>query len=299
MKVARAPRSAYRRGLGLLATPFVVGATALILLPLLFTIVLAFMRFDGFSPGGWAGLDTFRRLAADPELHQSFWVSVSFLLIALPMRIGGGLLLALLANARGTLAATTRLAVYTPAVIPEPATALVWLWIVNPFYGPLGAVIRLVGGTPGPILLDKWGARLTLVAVSAFALGEGFLVSLAARREVSQTLYDAARVEGAGAWALFRRITLPLLAPTLALLLARDVLTSMQASLVTVLLLTGGGPLGETKTMPAFIYERGFLESVPGDGAALALLLLSGCLVLVSVPLGTWWWFRRRGRTVR
>lgn len=293
MSVVEVRRGHYNRGLRLLATPFVIGTVALVIVPAIVTIVFAFTRFDVFTPSGWEGLAQFRRVLADPELHQTLWASAAFLAIALPLRVGGGLLLALLANGRGKLAATTRLAVYTPAVIPEPATALVWLWIVNPFYGPLGAMVRLAGGTPGPVLLDTWGARMTIAAVSAFALGEGFLVSLAARREVSETLYDAARVEGAGPWAQFRRITFPLLAPTLALLLARDLLTSMQAALVPTLLLTRGGPLGATKTLPALVYERGFLETELGEGAALSVLLLLAGLVLLSVALIVWWWSRR------
>lgn len=275
--------SRYDRGVRLLVTPFVVGVVVLVLVPALVTAGYAFTSYDAFSPAEWAGLGTFRKVLADPEFHDSGRATAVFLGLALPLRLAGSLLLALLANGRGRLAATTRIAVYTPAVIPEPATALVWLWIVNPLYGPLGAVVRLFGGTPGPVLLDRWGARLTVVALSAFALGEGFLVTLAARRELSETLYDAARVEGAGAWAQFRRLTVPLLAPTLALLLARDVLTSMQAALVPTLLLTRGGPLNATKTLPVLIYERGFRESELGDGAALAVLVVLGGAALLAL----------------
>jgi multiple sugar transport system permease protein len=277
--------SRYRTGLRVLATPFVLGVFALVILPAIVTIVFAFTSFDGFSPARFNGLATFRRVLADPELHDSLRASAVFLAIALPLRVGGGLALALLANGRGKLAGATRLAVYTPAVIPDPAVALVWLWIVNPLYGPLGAIVRLTGGTPGPVLLDAWGARLTIAALSVFALGEGFLVALAARREVSPTLYDAARVEGAGAWAQFRRVTLPMLTPVLALLLARDLLTSMQTALVPTLLLTRGGPLNATKTLPTFVYERGFAETQLGEGSALAVVLFAGGVVLLAGAL--------------
>ncbi|MDQ1712544.1 MAG: multiple sugar transport system permease protein [Frankiaceae bacterium] len=290
-------RSRYAAGLGLLAAPFVAGVVLLVLVPAVVTAAYAFTDYDGFSPARWAGLATIRTVLADPEVRSSLRATGAFLLLALPLRLAGSLGLALLANARGSLAGATRLAVYTPAVVPEPATALVWLWIVNPYYGPLGAVIRLFGGTPGPLLLDPWGARLTIVAVSAFALGEGFLVALAARREVPATLYDAARIEGAGPWAQFRRVTLPLLAPTLALLLARDLLTSMQSALVPTLLLTRGGPLGATKTLPALVYERGFREGELSQGAALALLLLvAGVLLLLLALVLRAVWRRPAGR---
>lgn len=280
MSGAKPPRHHdYRAGLWRLLTPFVVGVTVLVLLPAVVTAGYAFTYYDSFGSPEWAGLGVFRDLSRDPEVHDSLRATAAFLALAVPLRIAGGLLLALGVQGRERSASTTRLAVYTPAVVPEPATALVWLWIVNPFFGPLGAVVRLLGGTPGPVLLDPWGARLTLVGLSAFALGEGFLVTLAARRELPASLYDVARVEGAGAVTAFRRVTLPLLAPTLGLLVARDVLMSLQVALVPTLLLTRGGPLNATKTLPVLIYERGFAESQLGDAAALSLLLV-GCGVL-------------------
>lgn len=280
------PRGArYALGLRAMTFPFVVGVVALVIVPAMVTIAFAFTTFDGFSPARFSGLTSFRRVLTDPEFHDSLRASGVFLAIAVPLRVGGGMLLALLANGRGKLASATRLAVYTPAVVPDPAVALVWLWIVNPLYGPLAAVVRVLGGTPGPVLLDPWGARLTIAALSAFALGEGFLVTLAARREISASLYDAARVEGAGGWGQFRRVTLPFLAPTLALLLARDALTSMQTALVPTLLLTRGGPLNATKTMPALVYERGFVELQFGEGAAIAVLLFGAGVTVLAIAL--------------
>ncbi|HLF70468.1 MAG TPA: ABC transporter permease subunit, partial [Actinomycetota bacterium] len=158
-------------------------------------------------------------------------------------------------------------------------------WIVNPLYGPLGWIVRAFGGTPGPVLLDGGGALATIAALSAFALGEGFLVMLATRREIPSMLYDAALVEGASRWRLFRGITFPLIAPTMALIAARDLLTSLQNALVPTILLTHGGPVGATKTLPYLIFERGFLESSPADGAAMAAYLFLGAFVLVAAVL--------------
>lgn len=284
---AVAPRgtSRYARGVRVLAAPYVIGVVALVVVPALVTIGFAFTSFDFFTPTGFAGLDTFRTVLTDPELHQSLVATGAFLALALPLRLLGAVGLALLTVGRGRLAAATRVGIYTPAVVADPATALVWLWIINPLYGPVGAVVRLFGGTPGPVLLDPWGSRLTIVGLSVLALGEGFLVMLAARREISETLYDAARLEGARAWAQFRRVTLPFLAPTMGLLLARDLLTSMQTAMVPTLLLTRGGPLGATKTLPLLVYERGFVEARLGEGAALAVVVLVLGLALLAVVL--------------
>lgn len=286
----------YQRGVVLMGLPFVVGTLALVVGPALVTAGYAFTTYDGLSPATFNGFGTFRDVLADPELHASLRSTGWFLLLAVPLRVVGGMLLALLADGSGRIAGATRVSVFAPSVIPDPATALIWLWVVNPLYGPLGAIIRVAGGEAGPVLIDTWGARFTIVALSVFALGEGFLVTLAARRELPEQLYDAARVEGAGPLARFRRLTLPLLAPVLLLLAARDVLVSMTNVLVPTLLLTRGGPLDATKTLPLLVYERGFHEGDLGEGAALAVLTLLLGVLAFAVALVALRVVRRSGR---
>lgn len=275
-------RLSYRTGLRLMLAPFVLGALVLVLVPAVMTAGFAFTRYDGLSPAQFVGFDTYRDLFAYEELRRSLAATAFFVVLAVPLRVLGGLALALLLHRRRErLAGIGRIAAYVPSVLPDAATALIWLWVVNPVYGPLAVVLQV--GSGSPLLLDRLGARLTVVAIAVFALGEGFLVTLAARREVPEVLYDVARLEGARGVGLFRRVTLPMLAPVLGLLSARDLVVSMQVTLVPVLLLTRGGPLGATKTLPVLVYERGFRELRFGDAAALALLLFLLTLVLVAV----------------
>lgn len=276
-------RPGYRGGLVRLLAPFLLGAAVLVLVPTLVTAAFAFTSYDGLAPPQWVGLDTIRTLLGYSELHRSLVATAVFVALAVPLRVLGGLALALLLHRRGTLAQPARVAAYVPAVLPDAALVLVALWVVNPVFGPLAALVRLRGGEPGPLLLDPWSARLVVVGLAVVTLGEGFLVLLAARRELPGQLYDVARLEGARGFGLFRRVTLPALAPVLGLLTARDLVVSMQVTLVPVLLLTRGGPLGATKTLPALVYERGFRELRFGDAAALSLLLLLLTLVVVAV----------------
>lgn len=274
--------SAYRRGVWALFLPFLLGSLALVLLPAIVSAGYAFTRYDGLSPPRFAGLGVFRELMVAQEVRASLVATAIFLAIAVPLRIVGGLALALLLHARETGAGAGRVAAYVPVVIPDAATALIWLWIVNPIYGPVGL---LAAGAAGgaPLLLTAWGAQLTVIAIAVFALGEGFLITLAARRELPNILYDVARTEGARGLTLFRRVTLPLLAPVLGLLSARDLVLSMQVTLVPILLLTGGGPLGATKTLNVVIYESGFRDLRFGDAAALALFLVLITSLLVAL----------------
>lgn len=269
----RRPRSTFRLGVRALLVPFLLGSLLLVLLPAVISAGFALTRFDGLGPPEFVGLDVFRDLLTDRELRLALATTGIFLIIAVPLRIAGGLALALLLfrSEPGTRAG--RVGAYAPTVIPDAAMALVWLWIVNPFYGPVGVLAR-AGGLDVPVLLDTWGARLTIIAIAVFTLGEGFLITLAARRELPEVLFDVARTEGARGLRLFRRVTLPMLAPVLGLLTARDIVLSMQVTLVPILLLTQGDPAGATLTLPVFIYEAGFRELRFGSAAALALLLV-------------------------
>lgn len=287
-------RWGYRPGLRLLLAPFALGTLLLVLLPLVVTAAYAFTAYDALSPPRWIGLDNFRQLAADPEVHDALRATGWFLAIVLPLRLLGAVGLALLMHRRERLAATGRVAVFLPYVLPDAATTMVWIWLINPLYGPLALVLAELNMAPGVALLDRWGARAVIAALAIFALGEGFLVSLAARRELPEALFDVARTEGATPWATLRRVTLPLMAPVLGLLLARDVLASLQASLTPTLLLTAGGPSRATLTIPVLIYERGFQERRLGSAAALSLGMFVFCTACaIAAILVSRRWSRR------
>ena len=281
----------YRAGLWWLLLPWLVGTLVLVVGPAVVTAGFAFTRYDALSPPEWAGLTVFTDLWRYTEFQRAIVSTLVIVALAVPLRVGGGLALALLLHRRRRLTTAGRVAAYAPTVVPDVATALIWLWVVNPIYGPIGLIAAAFGTGLGAVLLDPTGARLAVVAISVFSLGEGFLVTLAARRELPEALYDVARTEGAGALGQFRLVTLPLLAPVLGLLTARDLVVSLQVILVPTLLMTRGGPLGATKTLPLLAYERGFRELQLGDGAAIALMLtlLTGLVVAIQYRLLRRW----------
>lgn len=275
----------YRFGLRAMLVPYLLGATALVALPAVVSLAFAFTRFDGIGAPRFDGLDVFADLFASPEFHDSVRATAVVAAVAVPLRLVGAVAFALLLHRRERLAAPGRLAAFAPVVVPDAATALVWLWVVNPVYGPLGIAARALGFDAGPLLLDPWGARAVVIAISVLALGEGFLVVLAARRELPTAVYDVARLEGATAWRTFRTVTLPLLTPVLAFLVVRDTVASVQAPLVPTLVLTEGGPLNATKTLPVLVYEKGFAELRFGDAAAVAMIMFALALAVAGIQL--------------
>ena len=128
--------------------------------------------------------------------------------------------------------------------------------------------------------------------MSAFAIGEGFVIALAVRRELPEELYELARVEGASAPFTFRRLTLPLMAPTLSLLACRDVALSLQFAFVPALLVTGGGPDRATTFLPLLVYRNAFENLRYGYAAAITIVAFALTLLIVATQLRV----LRRGR---
>lgn len=281
----------YRRSLWLMLTPFLVGALLLIVLPAGAMLPLIFASYDGISPPRWVGWRNFALVGSNPLFWLAARNTALFVLLAVPLRLLGTLGLALLLSPERRGVGWYRVAVYLPTVVPDAAYALIWLWIVNPLYGPLNMVLGALGLPQPAWLAQPQTALLALVLMSLFAIGEGFVILLAALQELPADYYGAAAIDGASRWQRFRFITLPLLAPWLLLLGVRDVVFSAQNSFTPAYLMTGGGPYFATLFVPLLIYEQAFDRLRFGEATLmlLALVLLLGLLLwLAHRLLGGW-----------
>ena len=281
------------RGLLLLLTPYLAGLVALVLLPAVVTFGLAFFDWDLLTRAEFVGAGNFRELAGDEVFHTSLRNSLSFAGWAVPLRVLGALGLALLLHRRFRAVGPYRTAAWIPTVVPDIAWGLAWLWILNPLYGPANLILEAVGLGPRQWLSDPGAARMSVVIMSLFTIGEGFLVALATRQEIPVEVEEVAEVEGAGPWHVLRRVTLPLMAPTLLLLLFRDTVFSLQASFVPALVVHGGGPPPFATTyLPLFVYREGFEFFRYGYAAAATLTMFGVTAVIVGIQ----WAIVRRWR---
>ncbi len=170
---------------------------------------------------------------------------------------------------------------YLPTVVPDVAYALLWLWIINPLYGPLNLALDAVGGPTPRWLTDPRAAQWAVIIMSLFVIGEGFIVAMATRQGIPGELYELGDVEDATPLYMFWRVTLPLMAPTLLLLMFRDTIFSFQANFVPALLVTGGGPPPYATTyLPLFIYRNAF-EYLRYGYASAATLVMFGLTALI------------------
>jgi multiple sugar transport system permease protein len=275
-----------RRGLALMLTPYLVGVGILVLLPAVFTVAMSFYEYDLIRPGDFIGLANFQELARD----EVFWIallnSLGFVAAAVPLRLLGALGLALLLHRRFRGVGTYRTAAYLPTVIPDVAYALLWLWILNPIFGPLNLLLDAVGLPTFGWLAFPNATRAGIVLMSLFTIGEGFLVAMATRQAIPAELYELSAIEGAGPWRVFRKVTLPLMAPVLLLLLLRDTIFSFQVTFVPALVVTDGGPAPYATTyLPLFIYRNAFEFLRYGYAAAATVIMFLITFVIVEVQV--------------
>jgi multiple sugar transport system permease protein len=287
------------RPLLLMLTPFVIGLIALVVVPAAVTFGLALTEYDLIRPARWVGLGNLRELITDPVFRIALGNSVGFALIAVPLRLLVALALALVLHRRAAGVGTARTAAALPTAVPEVAYGLLWLWLLNPIYGPINLLLTLGGDgdsmifglTPPQWLTQPGDARAGIILMSLFTIAEAFVVLLVARQSVPSEVYELAAVEDAGAFAVFRRITLPLMAPALLLILARDLILSFQVSFIPALVVTNGGPAPYATTyLPLFVYRNAFEYLRYGYAAAATLLML---LLTVAVLAVQWLLVRR------
>jgi multiple sugar transport system permease protein len=264
-----------------LLVPFALGTAALVVIPAGITFVLAFFEYDGVGAARWVGLDNLRLLFDDPFLADAVRASAIFVAIAVPLRLAVATGLALLLHRRFRGVGAARTIAFLPTIVPDAAMALTWAWLLNPIYGPVNVLLGGLGLPQPDWFSDPSGARALYVLVAAFTIGEGFIVALAARQELPRELEELARVEGASPWFITRKVTLPLMAPTLGLIACRDVAISLQSVFAATYLITDGGPDRATLFLPVLIYDYSFEQLRYGYAAALTLVMFVLTTLLV------------------
>ena len=267
-------------------SPVLIGLTLLIIVPALMTIPVAFTRYDALTSPEWLALGNFREMFRDEMFYNGLRASFVYVLLAVPVRLLGALLLALLLNRPGRGMTLFRGAVYLPTVVPDIAYVLLWLYIFNPLFSPLNVFLPLFGGqdgAPAGWLLDGTSAQVAIVIVLFWTLGEGFVLLMAALQDIPRELTESAAIDGASRWQQLTRITLPLLTPMLLLVVFRDTIHSFQANFVATVILTDGGPYHATSYLPFWIWQNAIDYQRFGYAAAMTLVLFVVTAVAIAL----------------
>jgi multiple sugar transport system permease protein len=234
----------------------------LILYPIAQGLVTSLTRTELLSaaPPVWVGGANYRRMLGDPAFWGALWTTVVYTVLVVSATVVTSVATALLLNARFFGRGGARAVVTLPYAFPEVAAVLVWTWMFSQQFGVLNVFARWVLPVTEnlPWLTDPRLAMGSLLLVTLWKIFPFYsLVVLTALQTVAAELYEAARIDGAGLVGCFRHVTLPGIAPTLALMTLLATIFSFRR-FTTIFLLTGGGPAGATRTLVISVYDHAF-----------------------------------------
>lgn len=265
----------------LYASPWLIGFAAFTLLPMLASIVISLTHWNLLTPPKWAGLSNYRQmLFEDPLVWSSLWVTTKYALISVPVSLAVSLALAGLLNTKVRGINLWRTLYYLPTVVPSVAVALVWQWLFSTDFGAINAVLRVVFGIKGPSwLLDARWVLPSFVFMSLWHVGGATVIFLAGLQNIPKSYYEAASIDGAGRWAMFRYITIPMLSPVIFFNLIMGIIAALQ-TFTQALIMTGGGPDNKSMFFMLYLYSNAFEWFKMGYASALAWLLFVYILLL-------------------
>jgi multiple sugar transport system permease protein len=266
-------------------SPALVILITVLLVPLIIGIAYSFRRFGAFR-SEYVGLGQYRRMLTDPVLGQALFNTVWWTAGSLVFQFLLGLGLAMLLNRPFHFRRLVQAVVFLPWAVPSFLAGLTWAWLFNPVIGPLPHWLFALGLQAAPTnpLADPAAAMWGPIAANVwFGIPFFAITLLAALKAIPAELYEAAAVDGASPWQRFRMLTLPFLAPTIAItVMLRTIWIATFADLIFVM--TGGGPAGATETIASYVYITAFRSLDKGYASAVAVLLLA-LLVLYAVLL--------------
>ena len=277
------------------------------LLPVFYAFYISLHKWK-ITKGDFLGLGNYVRVLQDPAFRRSLQVTVFYVLGTVPLTLAISLLLAYLLFQKVRGQSMYRTIFFLPYITSTVASSAVWVWIFNPKHGPLNQILELLGIAPQKWMLEprgifrivgealginvpSWaaGPSQALVAIMVFVIwfyvGWDTVIFLAGLGNIPSELYDAAKIDGAGRWALFRHITLPLLSPTIFFLTTMALIGSFRAfSHIYVMTRAAGGQLGgplrTTTTTSILMFDHFYSRVRFGYAAAIAFVLFAIILIL-------------------
>jgi len=267
--------------------PDSLGLLIFVGIPMLLALSLGFFSVDGFGGYKFVGLANYNRMLHDPLFLKSLWVTVVYVLILVPGLYVTGLGLALLVSQKLPLIAIWRSLFFMPYVVSLVVVGLTWKVMLIDKVGFVNSLLQLLH-LPGRSWLGDPNLALgaILFVTIWFLMGYYMIIFLSGLQEIPREYYEAAKIDGAGPWAMFTKITLPLLQPTSFFVLLVSTVSAVAGSQAfdLIYVMTKGGPANSTSLAVFYIYEQAFQFNNYGYAAAMASFLVI-ILLLVTIAL--------------
>ncbi len=250
--------------------------------PMFYVIWLSLTSWDLMGTPKYVGLENFFTFFSDRNSLRILWVTGVFLIGDLLLTILPGFLLALALNQKIRMRGVLRAAALIPWAVTAVVAGVIWKWMLEPEIGVVSFLLSLIG-LKIDFLLDPFLSLLTIIFVDSWrGIGYAAVFILAGLQSIDNEILEAARVDGARIWARFRYITLPLLTPSMLVLLILLTIHALN-TVDVVLVVTGGGPMRMTETIAFHMYKEGLQYFNVGFGSSVGVLLLLINIILATI----------------
>ena len=273
--------------------PSLVGLMVFSLLPLLTSALISLTDWNGldellsadFLREHYIGLENYQTILGSAEFWQALGNTCRYILLYIPLMLVASLLVANLLSRPRRGVAAFRILYYIPVLTSWVAASLIWKTVLSPQYGAMNSLLAFFGIKGPGWLLDEAWAMPAIVLVSVWKdMGFFGLILLSGMIGINKTYYEAASLDGAGAWTKFTRITLPLLTPSIFYVLIVSLINAFQL-FPQIMIMTDGGPNGATQVMVERIYKYGFRYYRMGYAAAFSWLLFAIIMVITAIQM--------------
>lgn len=281
----------------LFVLPVVLGTVVFNLFPIVVSLFASFTDWHALGSPHWVGLQNYAEIfTIDPWFSESLTNTLYFSAGSIPLGMAVSLAFALLVNREMRGISFFRACYYVPVLSSVVAVALVWQWLLNPQLGLVNGALRGLFGIDGPgwMFDPAWAMPSVIIASVWSGLGYNMMLYLAGLKGIPIELYEAAKIDGAGAWQRFRHVTFPLLSPTTFFIAVMATIGSFQV-FGLIYAMTDGGPGTATMVYVYYLWQKAFSAFQLGYASALAwlLFLVIGGLTFFQWKMSDRWVFYR------
>jgi multiple sugar transport system permease protein len=282
-------------------SPWLVGFLVFTFYPILASLYFSFCEYRILTPPRWVGLRNYIELFTDYDYFLPSLYNTAFMFLELPIAMALSIGIALLLSQKLRGMAWFRTLYYLPAVVPTVASSILWLWLLNPEYGLINKMIAAAGLPTTEWLQSPVWSKPAFIVLDLWMIGGGIVIYLAAIAGVPTHLYEAAEMDGAGAWRRTWHITLPAISPVIFFNLILGVIGTFQY-FTQAFMMTGsppGGPANSTLFYALYLFQNAFTYFRMGYACAMAWVLFVLTLIaslIVFRSSARWVYYEGEGR---
>lgn len=275
--------------------PWIVGFLGFQLLPLLQSAYYSFTEFNAVKDPKWVGFENYKNLFRDDLFYKSLGNTAFYTVFSVIIFVSLAMLLAVLIQKKIVGRSVFRTIFFLPSIVPAVATTMIWIWIFDPMSGALNKVLKAIGAAQPLWLADARYTKWAVLIVGAWCIGTTMIIFLAALEDIPKALYEAAEIDGAGAFTKFFRVSLPMMSHIVIYQVVLCMIASFQVftqpQIIAMMTYGGtkpqaaGGPENSLLMYSIYLYQNAFTYLKMGKASAMAWILFFLVLIITLVFL--------------